>query len=365
MPEHHSIIIIGAGLSGLYAAWQLHEQNDVILLEAQSRIGGRILSPKIGEQKNSNIDLGPAWCWPQLQPRLQRLSQKLNLKTFNQYTHGDMLYEISPDNIQRYGGQSSHNQSFRFIGGCESIINALSNDINESIIHTNTQVVSIDQNSNRIKAISHGEEKHYSADQIILALPLRILEQNINFTPALNANLIQQCKDTPTWMAGHCKIIFSYDNPFWRDQNLSGEVFSRYGPMSEIYDGSPENEEVFALTSFVGLSAQQRLQIKSEQLITACKAQLLRLFGEDSQNIKDIVVKDWSVDNHTSTELDISTPAHHPQLSENTSRSLANGNIVLAGTETAIEHGGYLEGALESAELALSLLGKNQSITLD
>ena len=113
MSDHHSVIIIGAGLSGLYAAWKLRDEHDVILLEARTRVGGRILSPSIGEQHNSNIDLGPAWCWPQLQPRLQKLLQTLNIKTFPQFTQGDMLYETNAGNIQRYSDQSSHQQAHR------------------------------------------------------------------------------------------------------------------------------------------------------------------------------------------------------------------------------------------------------------
>ena len=43
MSEHHSVIIIGAGLSGLYTAWRLQQKKqDVVLLEARERTGGRI-----------------------------------------------------------------------------------------------------------------------------------------------------------------------------------------------------------------------------------------------------------------------------------------------------------------------------------
>jgi len=176
------------------------------------------------------------------------------------------------------------------------------------------------------------------------------------FQPPVENNILQLWKDTPTWMAGHCKIVFIYEDAFWRKDNLSGEVFSHRGPMSEIYDGSPETEEYYALTAFIGLNAQQRAQFNTEQLITICKEQLNRLFGDVSQNIKDIQIMDWSTDVFTASEIDTKTTAHHPQYPASASRSLANGNIILAGTETAIEHGGYLEGALESAELALSIL---------
>lgn len=43
MELYHSVVIIGAGLSGLYAAQLLKDRfPDVVLLEAQNRVGGRI-----------------------------------------------------------------------------------------------------------------------------------------------------------------------------------------------------------------------------------------------------------------------------------------------------------------------------------
>ncbi|HEY9052396.1 MAG TPA: FAD-dependent oxidoreductase, partial [Gammaproteobacteria bacterium] len=146
---------------------------------------------------------------------------------------------------------------------------------------------------------------------------------------------------------------------FWREANLSGEVFSRQGPLSEIYDGSPANEAYFALTAFVGLNAHQRKQIQVEQLIELCLAQLERLFGEASRNVLDIQIKDWSRDAFTTTDIDLNSPVHHPQYPDEAPRSFCNNRIIIAGTESAREHGGYLEGALESAEEALLLLQGN------
>lgn len=44
--QHHDVVIIGAGVAGLRCAHQLvHEKgvNDVLVVEAQGRVGGRIL----------------------------------------------------------------------------------------------------------------------------------------------------------------------------------------------------------------------------------------------------------------------------------------------------------------------------------
>ena len=85
---------------------------------------------------------------------------------------------------------------------------------------------------------------------------------------------------------------------------------------------------------------------------------LNRIFGEVSQNVMDIQLKDWSTDVHTTTDLDLNTPPQHPHYPDSATRCFCNESLFIAGTETAREHGGYLEGALQSAEEVLDLLNK-------
>lgn len=346
--EHHHIIIIGAGLSGLYTAWQLQKNHDdIIILEARNRCGGRIFCC---ENQSSQFDMGPAWVWPQMQPRLSHLLNQLSLKSFKQYTNGMMIYEKSPIDIEHYQAQSSHAQSYRIEGGVSNLIDHLINQQPESRLHLNTQVTHIEQSGLKIQTLKNNKIYHYTADKIIFALPPRLILQNINISPNFSDEILDAWKNIATWMSTHCKIIFIYKKPFWREHNFSGEVFSHHGPLSEIYDASTADEKLYALTAFVGLNAQQRKQMTNDQLINAAKAQLLRLLGDESQNILDIKLKDWSNDMHTTSKLDLSTPMQHPQYNQNLPRDFWNKTLFLAGTEVAREFGGYLEGALESAD---------------
>ena len=50
------ILIIGAGIIGLYSAYLLQDVYDITLIEARGKIGGRVMD--VGRH-----DLGPSWVW--------------------------------------------------------------------------------------------------------------------------------------------------------------------------------------------------------------------------------------------------------------------------------------------------------------
>jgi len=88
------VAIIGGGLSGLYTAYLLeqHGITDYVILEARSRIGGRITELAVeSSQGIDRFELGPSWFWPELQPQLDALISQLSLKRFAQYEQGQTL----------------------------------------------------------------------------------------------------------------------------------------------------------------------------------------------------------------------------------------------------------------------------------
>lgn len=355
-------LIIGGGLSGLYLAYRLARENHpFVLVEARDRLGGRIFSPTAPGDVPVHFDLGPAWVWPALQPMLRQLLVELDLGLFVQYTQGSMLHEDTQDAApQKIHPPSAHGQSYRLSGGAGHLVERLAAALPATSLRLNQKVVRLIRQASTVEVELlgyQGVRSTLNAGQVVLALPPRLLARSVQWEPAMPAPLRDAWINTPTWMAGQAKLAALYTTPFWRDQGLSGEAYSRRGPLAEIHDASPEKGGPHALFGFVGIPAVGRRQLGEAALRQGCLAQLRRLFGAAAGQPLAMFIKDWSEDTLTATEDDLLAPAHHPAYGTPAGgRTRWDGQLIWAGSESAENSGGYLEGALEAAEAAHSAI---------
>jgi L-amino acid dehydrogenase len=84
------VIVIGAGLSGLAAAWEITKAGrSVVVLEARDRIGGRMVRRPVIE--GGWIDLGGQWVGP-TQTRIIALARELGVQRFETYHSGLTIF---------------------------------------------------------------------------------------------------------------------------------------------------------------------------------------------------------------------------------------------------------------------------------
>lgn len=335
-------LIIGAGLCGLTLAEALEAQGqDYLLVEARDRIGGRILSEVHGA---SAVDMGPAWFWPG-QPRMAALTQRLGLSRFDQFASGAMVFEDQDGAIQQARGYASMEGSWRVDGGLAALTEALAARLPVGRIKLNTIVSGLSDEGEGVAITVEGAPTIH-ARRVVLAMPPR-LAAGLSYEPMLPNAISSAMEAVPTWMAGQAKAVAIYPTPFWRDAGLSGDAMSRRGPMVEIHDASPADASFGALFGFIGVPPSGRGA--TEDLRRAVFAQFNALFGSVAPS--SLLIKDWATDLFTATPADAAPLMAHPTygLTDGVQR-LWQGRVILSGTETAPQFGGYLEGALEAAD---------------
>ena len=125
------------------------------------------------------------------------------------------------------------------------------------------------------------------------------------------------------------------------------------GPLAEIHDACTITGQA-ALFGFVGISSIAR-QALGSRLQSECIAQLVRLFGAEAGDPAATLFKDWATEPLTAVPSDLVPSYGHANSTDlNASTEGWAHRMILAGSEVAVEHCGYLEGALEAAEAAVA-----------
>ncbi|WP_109510491.1 flavin monoamine oxidase family protein [Nocardioides speluncae] len=98
----YDAVVVGAGVTGLVAAWRLAEAGqDMLVLEARDRVGGRLRSEV---HDGSLFEIGGQWVSPD-QDALKALLDELGLRTFPRYREGASLYVDRAGEARQFTGE--------------------------------------------------------------------------------------------------------------------------------------------------------------------------------------------------------------------------------------------------------------------
>lgn len=337
------VIIIGAGLSGLSAAYSLKQNRiSALILEARSRTGGRTQTFS-APPNNTPVELGATW-FADKHTYLMALLKELDLPIFYQYQKGLCIYELTPGPPQTFIMPDSELPSYRVAGGTSSLIERLVNEIGTDKIRLNTEVIQISEKDDVIE-LTTTNGSVFTARQVMTTLPPNLLAQKVAFSPALSNDLIRVMQQTHTWMSDAIKFAVLYERPFWRDKGFSGTVLSQAGIATEVYDHTNIEETCFALKGFLASGAAV---LTTEQREKMAVNQLKKLLGEEALKYLSYVEKVWADDPYTHVDYKSFIAPHQNSGHTLFQQPYMNGKLYVSGSETSLYFGGYMDGAVFS-----------------
>ena len=190
---------------------------------------------------------------------------------------------------------------------------------------------------------------------IIAVAPAQRLDIDIAPAPPIEYQQLAQ-----RWPLGALtKSYAAYPRPFWRDKGLSGQALSDEGPVFITFDVSPGPDGPGILLGFTDPRAFDALP--DEQRREKALACFTALFGEEAATPIDFVDQRWGAETFAPGGPTAAVP---PGSWTEFGRLLRTpvGPLHWAGTETADEWTGFMDGAVRSgqraaAEVAAALRG--------
>ncbi|EED16989.1 flavin-containing amine oxidase, putative [Talaromyces stipitatus ATCC 10500] len=258
-------------------------------------------------------------------------------------------------------------QHLRIRQGTQLMAIGLSKELPNGTVGLSTPVSSITQSGiNSDVEVVTTNQKKYRARKVITTVPSPVLK-TILFTPDLPPS--KKLWSESSTYGYYTKAMMTFREPFWVEKGYCGLTQSFTGPASVIRDTSSLPDQKYVLTCFMSsdlgrawaaLSTPEREQALIKQI-----GQLFQSGLEASRDFISMVTYEWTSDPYSGWGCPC------PSLASGVMDSLGGnglrepfGNLHFAGTETAINWRGYMEGAVESGERAASEVIKELTTVL-
>lgn len=261
-----------------------------------------------------------------------------------------LLYLRSTGGTTKIWNVANGGQEKKFEGGTMQMSEKMTFRL-KGKVKLNEPVCSIEQMDGKVR-VQTLNGPIYEGKYVILAIPLPLL-QKIHYNPPLPPMKTQLIQRVTMGSTIKCEIY--YRTPFWRDLGYNGFVTSGDGlhvVCNSIDDCNP-GSKYGQITCFVTTDKALEMQVLSrEQRCQYVAKFLAKAFNtEEALHPVHYIDKNWTCEQYTGGCYTCSYP---PGVLSKYGRCLREsfGRIFFAGTETATEWAGYMNGAVQAGERA-------------
>jgi monoamine oxidase len=344
------VIIVGGGLSGLVAGYELDRRGyDIRILEAQKRAGGRVHTLRdFGE--GLSADCGAARI-PADHDLTLRYVREFDLPLIPFYptdgkfisAWGGRIQEVDWDQFKDATSivmglrTPSHWQKIK--GGNDLLPKAFADRLAKQISFE-SPVTRIAQDAGRatVSYKNRSAVETIAADFVICAIPFTMLRK-VEFSPVLSSAKADAIRNMSYDSAS--RVFIETRRRFWSDRGLNGFGFG--DDAAEIWNsafGEPGTHGIMQ-TYLRGGYSREISRMAENDRVTATVMKLSRLFPETNDNVVQGASKCWSEDPW------VEGAWASPDGNQVSVGKTPEGRIFFAG-EHLSSHGSWMQGALES-----------------
>jgi len=253
-----------------------------------------------------------------------------------------LFYLRSGGGFMRLASVADGAQERRFVGGAQQLSERLAEMVDVTM---GAPVRALEQDEHEVRVVS--ERGTLRARRVVMAVPPALVDRMdlSPMPPPMRDQLLQRMP-----MGSVVKCIAVYPTAFWREAGLSGEAMSTRGPVRLAFDDSAHDEAQHALVAFL-LGETATALDDPDRRRAAVIDSLCDLFGPEARDPIHYIDQDWTRERYSGGCYVGYMP---PGVMTTCGRALREpwGRVHWAGTETAVEHCGYLDGAIEAGERA-------------
>ena len=258
-----------------------------------------------------------------------------------------LYYTHSGRGLQSLLGTEGGAQQDRFVGGSQLISLRMAEELPEDSLRLSSPVRRIEHGPDGVTVES--DAVAVRAKRVIVAVPPP-LAGRIAYDPPLPGLRDQLTQRMPQGNVIKCMAV--YDEPFWREQGLSGQAVTAAGPTKIMFDNTPQSGSPGVLLGFFeGDGAREWGARPAEERRDAAVRGFARVFGERAARPEQYIERVWADEEWTRGCYGCYLPTGGWTRYGRVLREPI-GPIHWAGGETSVRWNCYMDGAVRSGESA-------------
>jgi monoamine oxidase len=255
-----------------------------------------------------------------------------------------LFYIRSGNGLERMIGTVNSAQELRITAGAQRLAEGLAAMLEERI-RLDCPVFRIDHEPDAV--VVHHDRGRVHAQRAIVAIP-PTLAGRLRYSPPMPGFRDQLTQRS--FMGSVIKIHLFFPTPFWRDAGLSGHAVCDDGLVGVTFDQTHPEGGQGALVAFIdAAAAREAIRLPEQERRARVLDDLARVFGDAVRTPVAYYEKVWLDDEWSrGCYVGVLSPGTWSTLGPALREAV--GPIHWAGSETALQWNGYMDGAIRSGE---------------